>query len=529
MTTTLKIEQEWKPKNNPWIATIPIVLAAFMYALEGTIANVALPHMAGSFSATRDESMWILTSYLIAGGIAIPMVDWFSKLFGRKNFFMISILVFTIASLLCGMATNMGMMIFSRILQGFGGGSIIPLSQAILLESFPKEQRTRAMSLFGLGVIIAPIAGPVLGGWITDNWSWPWIFFINVPVGCFAILMANKLLEDPPYARRQKNVKVDGKGFFFLVGWLVSLQIVLDKGNNADWFNADWIRNLFIVSVIFGIFFFYSQFKNKDSLVDLSVFKDKNFTSGTIIQVIMQAVLYASLAILPQFLQGMMGYTAFLSGISMMPRGLGSLTAIILCGIIGNRVKGKILVALGLLCLGSASLTFGFLNLQISSINIMIPNYFMGMGMGLAMIPIIALSVETLKNEQMTNASGLQNLLKNIGAAIGTSLVATMLTRYAQVHQHMMVGKLSELNPVFVTKAQALAGSFSQLTEASVAQYMAYTTLYKQLLQQASLWAFMDAFRVFGLLCFAVIPLLLLIKAGKKPSSDDGSSAAMMH
>lgn len=508
--------EEWKPKINPWIMIIPVMLAVFIYVLDGTIGNVALPHMAGSFSATRDESMWILTSYLIAAGIVIPAVDFFSKLCGRKNFFIISILMFTIASMLCGMAKNIEFMIFARILQGFGGGGILPISQAIIIESFTKEQRGAAMSVFGMGVILAPIIGPVLGGWITDNWTWPWIFYINVPFGCIAALLSKKLIEDPPYAKRQHNVKIDGKGFFYLTIWLVTLQTVLDKGNNADWFNATWICWTFGVSVVACILFFHSQLTNKDSLVDLSVFKDRNFSAGTIIQVVIQAVLYASLAILPQFLQSMMGYTAFLSGATMMPRGFGSMLSMLITGTLSNKIDNRLFVMLGLALIGGSSLVFGSLNLQISNMNIAIPNFFMGMGMGLSMIPIMNLSVDTLKNEQMTNATGIQNLLKNIGSAIGTSLVATMLTRFAQVHQYMLVGKMSELNPVFIERIQTTAGALSAYTEHSAAQYMAQYSYYGQLVKQSTLWAFIDSFRIFGVLCLAVIPLLLLMKKIKK-------------
>ncbi len=510
-------ENKYLPEN-PWISSIPTLLAVFIYVIDGTIANVALPHMAGSFSATRDESMWILTSYLIASGIIIPSVSFFSKLLGRKNFYIISILLFTIASMLCGLARNLGEMVLFRILQGAGGGGILPISQALMMESFPKEKRGTAMSLFGMGVIIAPIIGPVLGGWITDNWSWPWIFFINIPFGCLAAILSAKLLFNPPYSRRQKDVKIDGLGFFFLTIWLLCLQVFFDKGNNADWFNATWICWVFGISCFAGICFFISQLKRKNTLVDLSVFKDRNFVIGTIIQVVMQAVLYASLAILPQFLQSMMGYTAFLSGYSMMPRGLGSMTAMIICAFIADKVDKRALVCIGLALLGFAGLFFGFLNLQISSINIMIPNYVMGLGMGLSMVPIINLSMETLTNEQMTNATGLQNLLKNIGSAIGTSLVATMLTRFSQVHQYMMVGNLSELNEAFIERVQATAAMLSQYTSPSVAHYMAQYSLYGQLLKQSSLWAFMDSFRIFGLLCFVLIPLLLLFKRNKVES-----------
>jgi len=507
-------QQEFYPEN-PWLAVAPVLMAVFIFVLDGTIANVALPHMAGSFSATRDESIWILTSYLIASGIVIPTVDWFSKLFGRKNFFIISILLFTIASLLCGLANSMTAMVLARVLQGFGGGGIVPISQAIMLESFPKEQRAKAMAVFGMGIIIAPIIGPVLGGWITDNWTWPWIYFINVPFGCLAAVMCQKLLVDPPYAKRQTGVKIDGWGFFFLAVWVATLQIVLDKGNNADWFNAPWICWLFALSCISGFAFFVSQIKGKDTLIDLSVFKDMNFLAGTAIQIVVQAVLYPSIAILPQFLQSMMGYTAFLSGYSMMPRGIGSMLSMIVVANLGNKVSYRLLAMIGLSLIGGAGLALGFLNLQIASINIMIPNFLMGMGMGLAMIPIINLSVDTLRNDQMTNASGIQNLLKTIGGAIGTSLVATMLSRFAQMHQYMMVGNLSDLNPVYVERVQSTAAGLAQYFPQSVANQMAQSSLYGQLVQQSTLWAFMDSFRIFGLMCIVIIPLLLLIRSNR--------------
>ncbi len=511
---TTEDENKYLPKN-PWIACAPVLLACFIYVMDGTIANVALPHMAGSFSATRDESIWILTSYLIASGIVIPSVDFFSKFFGRKNFYIISILLFTIASFLCGTANSLGQMVIYRVLQGAGGGGIVPLSQAIMMESFPKERRGTAMALFGMGVIIAPIVGPVLGGWITDNWTWPWIFFINVPFGCLAAFMAKSLLFNPPYARRQKGVKMDWLGFSFLTLWLICLQVFFDKGNNADWFNATWIRWIFTASCISAVCFFVSQATRKNTLVDITVFKNKEFVIGTFIQVVMMAVLYASIAILPQFLQSMMGYTAFLSGMSMMPRGLGSMTSMVICAFIADRVDKRKMVVAGLLLIGSAGLIFGFLNLQIATVNIMIPNYLMGMGMGLSMIPIINLSMETLSNQQMTNASGLQNLFKNIGGAIGTSLVATFLTRFAQVHQYMMVGKLSEFNPNFVERVQTTTGALMQYTSLDVARHMADYSLYGTLIKQSTLWAFMDSFRIFGLLCFILIPLLLLFKKSK--------------
>ena len=505
-------EPVWTPTINPWLTACAVMIAVFIFALDGTIANVALPHMAGTFSASRDESMWILTSYLIASGIVIPMVDWFSKLFGRRNFFMLSVALFTGASFLCGLSQNIETMIFARILQGIGGGGVLPLAQAILMESFPLEKRGQAMSFFSLGVIIAPIIGPVLGGWITDNWRWPWIFFINVPFGIVAVFAVKKYIEDPPYMQKQKGIKTDFLGFFFLVIWLVTLQIVLDKGNNADWFGATWVCWTSFVSVVAAIIFFLTQMYRKDTLIDLSVFKDKNFVAGTMILVVVQAILYATLAILPQFLQSMLGYTAYLSGATMMPRGIGALGSTLVYGAFSNKVSGKTFVVFGLIIIAISGFSLGMLNLNIANVNIIIPNICMGFGIGFSMIPLMTMSMETLSNAQMTNASGVQNLLKNIGSAIGTSLVATMLTRFAQVHQHYMVKELSSLNPQFLDRFNATYGALSTYASSDVAQNMANYALYGQLIKQANLWAFMDSFRIFAVLCIVILPLLLLIK-----------------
>ena len=519
--STAATNTEWKPKNSPWLICIPTILAGFMFVLDSTIANVALPHMAGTFSASREESTWILTCYLVASGITVPTVDWFCKLLGRKNFFMISLIIFTLASFGCGIANSLPAMLLARGIQGFGGGGILPICQAVMLESFPKEKRGQAMAVFGLVVIIAPIIGPVIGGWITDNLNWSWIFFINIPIGFIALYLSKILLEDPPYAKRQKGVKLDCWGFFFLLTWIISLQVVLDKGNNADWFNAPWICQLFTVSCLSCVLFIISQIRNNESLIDLSIFKDKNYLIGTFVQVIMMAVLLASLAILPQFLQIMMGYSAYLSGLSIMPRGLGSLTATIICGLISDKVDNRILLVIGLLLVGIAGFSLGFLNLDIASINIAIPNFIFGFGMGLSFIPVIALSVVTLSNDQMTNASGMQNLLKNIGGAIGTSLASTMITRFSQIHQSYLVDNLTPLNPVFSERLNAVWGALSQYTSFDFANYMAQYSLYGSLIKQSTLLGFMETFRICGLACFVVIPFIFLLKGIKKDKKEE--------
>jgi len=503
---------EWKPKYGSWLGAIPTIFAAFMFVLDSTVANVALPHMAGSFSISRDESMWILTFYLVASGIVIPMVDWSCKIMGRKAYFIFSTILFTSASVLCGLSNSFEMMIGARILQGIGGGGLLPISQAILLENFKPAERGKAMAVFGLVIILAPILGPVIGGWITDNWSWPWIFFINVPIGVLTVFVAKKFIEDPPYARKQKNAEFDAIGFSLLVTWMVTMQIVLDKGNSNDWFSCSWILQLSILSALSAILFFYSQTKIKKPLVDLTIFADKNYAIGTFIRFMIQAILLASIAILPQFLQSLMGYDAYTSGLTLMPRGMGGILTMIIISKISDKIDGRLLVVLGLIIIGTGGLLLGNLNLNISYMNIVIPNFIFGFGMGFSMIPLISLSVVTLKNSQMTNASGVQSMLTNIGGAIGTSVCATLITRFSQMHQFMLVHNLHSLTPVYQAKLSALQGAFTQYTSSNVATHMAQYTLYRQMLQQSTLWGFIETFRIVGIGCFILIPLIFLIK-----------------
>lgn len=519
------ITEEWKLPDNPWPATIAVMIATFMFVLDSTIANVALPYMAGSFSSSHEEALWILTSYMIASGIILPSVNWFCGVFGRKKFFIHCVLIFTISSFLCGLAKSLDQMILARILQGLGGGAIIPIAQSILIENFPLEKRRMAMSVFGVGIIIAPIIGPVLGGWLTDNYTWHWIFYINVPIGFLAIILANMFVVDPPFARKKSGQKIDFIGFSFLIVWLVCLQTVLDKGQDADWFSAPWICWTFSISMISMVAFIVSQLVNSKSIIDLRIFKDKNFSFGTCLMFIVSAVLYSSIAIMPLFLQNLLAYNAYLSGLSMMPRGVGSVTGLIITGIFAKKIDDRALIAIGLVLLGISSLVFGTLNLQISMINIIVPNFIFGLGMSCCMIAITTISVVTLKNEQMTNAAGLQNLVKNIGGAIGMSIVATMISRCGQAHQYDMVGYLNPLNPVFQQKVKAMAAALAQYSHISLANTKANYLMYASLLKQSNLWAFMDAFRIFGLLCFVTLPLLLLIKPHKESNNENDVSA----
>jgi len=502
-----------KPSVNPWLITVPLVTAAFLFALNETIANVALPYIAGTISISRNESTWIVTSYLVASSVVIPAIGYFCKAFGRKRYFIFSIILFTLASLMCGLSRSMPMIIISRFLQGIGGGAILPLVQAIMMEIFPQKEWGKAMSLYGFAFVIAPILGPVIGGWLTENWSWPWIFLINGPIGLICALSLVKLIHDPPYAKRQKNAKMDCWGFGLLVIWILLLQIVLDKGNDAGWFDAVWVCWLMGISTTAGILFFYTQFKNKkDPLLNLRLLKDLNFLFGTLIQMVLLFVLIASAMLLPSMLQGLMGYSAFLGGISMLPRGLGSLAGLIILVICAGKVPEKISCFIGLILIGTGGLLFGLLNMQISLSNIFIPNFLYGIGMVMSMTPVINLSCATLKKEDLTMGSSMQNLMKNLGASFGTSIATTCISRFSQVHQNMLVGYLNELNPVFAERVHNAAINMSHYVDFDTAYYMALKQMHFLLSEQSTLWAFIDTFRIFALASFIIIPLLLLMK-----------------
>jgi DHA2 family multidrug resistance protein len=507
--------EENHEEHNKWLLIIPTMLAAFLFALDETIANIALPHIAGSFSVSNQESIWILTSYLIASCLTIPMIDWISRLLGRKNMFIGMVLLFTVSSLMCGLSTSMTMMVVGRFLQGLGGGVLIPIAQAIVMETYKGKDLSIAIMIFGLVVIIAPIIGPVLGGYITENYSWNWIFFINVPIGTVIALMAKYMIYDPPYARKQKNVKTDYWGLLFLFMFAVCFEITMDKGNDLDWFGSPFIRKLTVIWVIGLIGFIISQIKGKETLVRLNVLKDWNLATGTVALTVMYAVLLGSLAIVPQFMQIMMGYDAFTSGLSMMPRGLGCLMGLIIAQQLQDRSDPRIVASVGVFVLAIGSWMLGDINLQIAQSSIAIPNVMFGLGMGLAMVPLIPFSCKTISAEEMSNASGLQNFIKTIGGAVGTSLVATFVSRFSQMHQNMMTYTLTETNDNFLARLHAYTANFMQYTDSSTATYMGQKLIYTQLLQQSRLWAYIDTFRIYAVACIFIIALIFLMRRNK--------------
>lgn len=502
---------EAKPARNPWYPASAIMITIFMVVLDSSIANVALPHIAGSFSATQDESTWVLTSYLVANGVIIPSTAWFSTLFGRKNFLLLSTILFTLSSALCGISTNMGMLIFARVLQGIGGGAIMPIGQAVMMEEFPVEERGVAMSVFGFGVIFAPIIGPTLGGWITDTYSWHWIFLINVPIGIIAVILGRMWIEDPPYARKGKVQYVDYLGFLLLIVWLFSLQLVLDNGQKNDWFGARWIRWTSGLSFACFIGFLWRELKTKNPIVDLKVFLDRNFFIGTMLNTVIGAVLYSTLAILPLFLQHLLGYTATLSGFAISPRGFGSFAGLVVCAILANRIDQRFLVIAGMVLLGISNILFGSLNMEIAMSNIILPNIVCGFAFSVLMIPLMTISFVTLKNSQMTNASGIFNLAKSVGGAIGTSVVSTLISRMGQVHQTNLVHNLTYANHAFMAKFNAFQSAMSG-SGAGLAASKANYLIYGELQQQANLLAFMDCFKIYAAMVILLVPAVFLFK-----------------
>ncbi len=511
MVNEIAIE-EWNPRFSPWAIAAPVLMAVFIFALNETISNVALMNIAGALSISMNESTWIITSYLMASGIAIALVGFMSKILGRKKLFVYCVLLFTLSSFTCAISNSMLMMVVSRFFQGVGGGALLPLGQAIILETFPPSERQKAMAIFGLCFIFAPVIGPILGGWITENWTWQWIFLIDIPLGLICAFWLQKILEDPPYARKQEGVKVDIFGIITLSMWLITMQIVLDKGNDADWFGSAWVCWLSSISLIFAVMFFISQFKQKEPLLNLRILKDGTYFWGTLIQVVLMAVFLASASLLPSMLQNLMGYTSFLSGLSMGARGLGNFMALVGYFIIAKHLGDRRIAGLGLFFLGLGSWFFGMINLEINLNTIALPNIFYGAGIFLALTPLVPLSCATIDNKDLTNASGLQNLLKNTGGAIGTSISVTMISRFSQMHQNMMVGHINFANDAYMEKINAGIAQFSTLVDSTTARGMAEGMIYGELVKQAHLWGYVDTFRWFAVATFILIPMLFLMK-----------------
>jgi len=513
----------WKPSFNPWLIAASVMLATFMEVLDTSVANVSLPHIAGNLSATTEESTWVLTSYLISNAIILPATNWLGYFFGRKRFLIVCIGIFTLSSALCGAATSLDMLLFARVLQGAGGGALQPIAQAVLLESFPAEKRGPAMAVYGMGIVVAPIIGPTLGGWITDNYSWRWIFYINVPIGILAVFMANTFIEDPPYIRAQRPGRIDYIGFGLMALGLATLQIVLDKGQEDDWFSSSFIVKMAITAVIALVAFILWELFTKEPIVNLRVLGNRNFAVGVVLITAMGIVLYGTIALLPLFLQTLMGYPALASGMAVSPRGIGAIVSMILVGRLVGKVDGRLLVLFGFIVVGISSYMLGDINLEISISSIVWPQIIQGLAMGFVFVPLTVMTTGTLSNEQIGNATGIFNLMRNVGGSFGIAAVTTMLARGAQVHQAIMVSHLTPYDPAFQQRLSELGGALGG-PASIIAQQQAYGAIYQTLVRQANLLAYIDNFRFLAFLCVICAPAALLFKRVRK-----GRQAPAMH
>jgi DHA2 family multidrug resistance protein len=509
---------------NPWIIAIAVMFATFMEVLDTTVVNVSLPHIGSTMSATTDEATWVLTSYLVANAIILPMTGWLASRFGRKRLLMLSTVGFTVASGLCGMAPNLEALVIFRILQGLTGGALQPLSQAVLLESFKPEDRGKAMGFWGLGIVVAPILGPVFGGWVTENYDWRWVFYINLPVGMASIMMIQRYVFDPPYLRKESK-GIDYWGMGLLVLGIGALQFVLDKGQSEDWFESNFIVTLSIISAVsIAALIYYELFGTKDPIVDLRVFSNRTYATGVFLMTVVGFVLYGSMVLLPVMLQTLFGYSSLEAGKAMAPRGVGSLIMMPLVGILTTKVDPRKLLVTGLTIGAITMLWLGQINLNASQWHFMLPQFLQGAGMALLFVPLTTISMATINPQRMGYATSLFSLMRNIGGGVGIAVTATYLQRHSRVVAATMGERVNAYDPLSQSMlAQITQGMIASGADAVTAAQRAYVIMHGMILRQASMVTFVTIFRMMGVLFLVLLPLVLLMR---RPSKGGAPAAA---
>jgi MFS transporter, DHA2 family, multidrug resistance protein len=519
--------EPWRPKVNPWLIAVVVAIAAFMEVLDTSIANVALPYMAGNLGASNDESTWVLTSYLVSNAIVLPISGWFASVFGRKRFFMICLVIFTVSSLLCGIAPSLGAIILFRVLQGAGGGGLQPMAQSILADTFPPQQRGLAFALYGVTVVVAPTIGPTLGGWITDNYTWRWIFFINLPVGILASFLILRLVEDPPWAKRAAGagVKIDYVGVALLTLGVGALQVMLDKGQEEDWFASHFILMLAAVAGIGLVSLVIWEWFYKEPIVEVRLFKNLNFLGANAMMFILGIMLFSSLVMMPQFLQTLVGYTAESAGLVLSGGGLLLLFLMPIAGTLASKVQARYIIAFGWLTLSMAMYySTQHLDLEISFRTASLVRVVQVFGLGFLFVPITLVSYVGMPAEKSSSVAGMAAFMRNIGSSIGTSMVTTLIARRAQFHQVYLSAHATAGQPVFVHAAQGLAARLAAAgVETSRATRQAYGILYRALLGQATTLAYIDTFWV---LCVGAGIMFVLSFALKKNEPGAGGEVA---
>jgi DHA2 family multidrug resistance protein len=498
------------------------MFATFMEVLDTTVVNVSLPHIAGSLSASVDEASWALTSYLVANAIILPMTGWLANFFGRKRMLMAAVCGFTAASFLCGLATTLPMLIFFRVIQGATGGALQPLSQAVMLEAFPPQDRGKAMAFWGLGIVVAPMLGPVIGGWLTDNYSWRWVFYINLPVGLASVLMTRWFIFDPPYIRRSKK-GIDYWGIGMLALGVAALQIVLDKGQEDDWFASNWIMIATAVAILALIAFVVREFRAASPVVQLRVFKNRTYAAGVFLMTVLGFVLYGSLLLVPIFLQTLLGYPALNAGIAMAPRGLGSFLMMPLVGTVMSKFDPRKVLAVGLVGASWSLYSLSRLNLEAGYWDIFWPQFIQGAALAMLFVPLTTATMDPIPKEEMGNATSMFNLMRNLGGSFGIAAATTYLFRRQQLHTHQLGARVTEFNPAARAMSKGLAATMmAHGSDPYLAARQAYVATWGLIERQASMLSFVDTFLAMGLVFLLVLPLLF---AMKRPKSRGGGAA----
>ena len=510
----------YTPRFNIWLIAVTVTLATFMEVLDTSIANVALPHIAGSLSVSNEESTWILTSYLVANAVVLPLSGWLSGLIGRKRFYLTSVCLFTISSALCGMATSIEQLVFFRVLQGLGGGGLQPSEQAILMDTFPLKKRGMAMAIYGMAVLCAPVLGPTLGGYITDNYSWRWIFYINLPVGVLSLILTSIVVEDPPFLtamyreRRRERARVDVIGLSLLTIGLASLEIVLDKGETYDWFGSPFIVRMTVICVASLVGAVLYELWHPNPIVNLRLFKDRNFAVATSVAFFVFAVVYGSTMLLPQLLQLLMGYTALNAGLVLSPAGLATIIAMPFIGLaLTKGVDARWLMLAGLVSIGASSFWMAGMNIYVAPGQMIWPRNCMMLGAAMLFVPLSTAAYTYLPKEQTNNASGLFNLFRNEGGSVGVSLTTTLLRRQTQFHHARLAEHVDRFNPITTHWLGEIARGMQRGgSDTVLAGRQALRMLEGTVTQQAAAMAYFDLFWLYAVLALAMIPLIFLMK-----------------
>jgi DHA2 family multidrug resistance protein len=501
---------------NPWVIAGTVMLATFMEVLDTSVANVALPHIAGSLSSSVDEATWVLTAYLVANAVVLPLSGWFSTLFGRKRFYMTCVLLFTFSSAMCGLAPSLPMLILFRVLQGLGGGALQPVSQAILRETFPREKQGIAMAVYGMGVVFAPVVGPTLGGWITDNYTWRWIFLINVPVGICSLLLTSLLIFDPPYLVRKTlrdGLKIDYVGLGLLATGLGALEIMLDEGQRNDWFSSHGIVSAAVIAAIGLVGVVVWELRQKEPVVDFRLLKDRTFAISTASMFVLGFVLYGSTMALPLFMQTLLGYTAMQSGLALSPGGLMIMVMMPIVGILLSKIQARWLIIFGLITSSLGLFAMSGWNTQINFGHAVSARVIQSFGLAFLFVPINTVAFSFIARANTGYATGLINLARNIGGSSGIAICTTLIARREQFHQQRLIEHLSPLDPAYQSalagaKQLFINGGANSTQAAAQAQGMIYNTMQ----QQAAMLSFNEVFWILGVAFLAVIPLMFLMK-----------------